>query len=413
MQGDTGRPAQNDGRPNAGEPEIARAEPTDELGHDHEDEVRCESCWNWDPLAGLRRPDDPPLDVVLSGTVFFDLIFTGLKHLPGPGEEIWSQGMGSCPGGIANLAVASARMGLRTGLVAGFGDDGYADWLWNTLSEQEGIDLSCSSRFEKFHTAVTVSMAWHNDRAMLTHGHRLPHDLGSQISGAPRAKAAIVDLGGETGWWQDLSRTGTKIVADIGFDEDDAWDVADLEPLQFCHAFTPNAIEAMAYTRTASPREAARALAERVPLVVVTDGDQGAVAIDASTGEEASVSAVAVDALDATGAGDVFCAALLVGEFKGWPLVQRLRFAALSSALSVQQFGGSLAAPGWGDISDWWALTNVRARHGEAQAAQLVADYGFLSDCLPKHRVLGVRRAEGTFALGSDAGRHGATDRHP
>ena len=381
---------------------------TDELDHDHdhEDEVRCESCWNWDPLAQLRSSEDPPLDVVLSGTVFFDLIFTGLKHLPGPGQEVWSKGMGSCPGGIANLAVASARMGLRTGLVAGFGDDGYADWLWTTLSEQEGIDLSGSLRFEKFHTSVTVSMAWNNDRAMLTHGHRLPHDLGSQIAAAPKAKAAIVDLGGETTWWRELASSGTKIIADIGFDDDGFWDPADLEPLRHCHAFTPNSIEAMAYTRTDSPLWAARALAERVPLVVVTDGAQGAIAIDSDTGEEARVPAVAVDALDATGAGDVFCAALLVGDLQDWPLAQRLRFAALSAALSVQQFGGSLSAPGWGDISDWWAGAKARAVGGDPVAKHLLHDYGFLSDYLPKHRVLGVRRAEGTFALGSDAGEH-------
>ncbi len=388
------------------EPEVAMRERGDELDHDHDEEERCESCWNWDPLARLRQPDDPPLDVVLSGTVFFDLIFTGLKNLPGPGEEVWSQGMGSCPGGIANLAVASARLGLRTGLVAGFGDDGYADWLWDTLSGQEGIDLSGSLRFEKFHTAVTVSMAWNNDRAMLTHGHRLPHDLGSQIAAAPQAKAAIVDLGGETGWWQELSRNGTKIVADIGFDGAGAWDPAVLEPLQHCHAFTPNSTEAMAYTRTDSPLWAARALADRVPLVVITDGARGAIAIDSSTGEEASVPAVVVEALDATGAGDVFCAALLIGELQDWPLAQRLRFAALSAALSVQQFGGSLAAPGWGDISDWWAATKARAATGDPAAEQLLLDYGFLTDCLPRHRVLGRRRAEGTFALGSDAGQH-------
>ena len=63
---------------------------------------------HWDPLAGLREQDGPPLDVLMCGTVFYDLIFTGMDRLPGPGEEIWTQGMGSCPGGIANLAVAFA-----------------------------------------------------------------------------------------------------------------------------------------------------------------------------------------------------------------------------------------------------------------------------------------------------------------
>ncbi|MGO1423988.1 MAG: sugar kinase, partial [Brachybacterium sp.] len=68
---------------------------------------------DWDPLAAQRTPEDPPLDVLLSGTVFFDIVFTGMDRLPQPGEELWSKGMGSSPGGIANLATAAARLGLR------------------------------------------------------------------------------------------------------------------------------------------------------------------------------------------------------------------------------------------------------------------------------------------------------------
>ena len=64
--------------------------------------------------------------------------------------------------------------------------------------------------------------------------------------------------------------------------------------------------------------------------------------------------ALRVPALDPTGAGDVFGASMVVGTLSGWPLADRLAFAALCSALAVQQFGGSLAAPGWGDIADWW-----------------------------------------------------------
>lgn len=374
----------------------------DEIDHEGHDEPRCETCWNWDPLSTRRSVADPKLDVLLSGTVFFDLIFTGLHRLPEPGEELWAQGMGSSPGGIANLAVATSRLGLRTGLAAGFGDDVYADWLWTTLRDQEGINLTASRRFPRFHTSVTASMAVGDDRSMVTHGHHLPAPVG--IAHAPRTRAAIVDLAGETDWWQSLARQGTMILADIGFDETGAWDVADLAPLEHCHAFTPNAVEAMGYTRTDSPLWAARALADRVPLVIVTDGSRGAVAIDSTTGEEARVPAVPVEAMDPTGAGDVFAAATLLGILKGWPLIERLRFSALCSALSVQQFGGSLAAPGWGDISDWWHWTKARAELGEPEAARLRADYAFLDDCVPRHRVLGVRRAEGTFALGSDAG---------
>src|SRR5699024_4046893 len=84
----------------------------------------------------------PEVDVLLTGTVFFDLIFTGFPHPPLPGTEVWTAGMGSSPGGIANLAVACARLGLSTSLAAGFGDDLYGDWMWSVLRDQERVELS-------------------------------------------------------------------------------------------------------------------------------------------------------------------------------------------------------------------------------------------------------------------------------
>ena len=44
---------------------------------------------------------------------------------------------------------------------------------------------------------------------------------------------------------------------------------------------------------------------------------------------------------------------LVLGTLRGWPLAHRLAFGNLCAGLSVQHFGGSLAAPGWGDIIDW------------------------------------------------------------
>jgi sugar/nucleoside kinase (ribokinase family) len=194
-------------------------------------------------------------------------------------------------------------------------------------------------------------------------------------------------------WWKRAATEGTRIFADIGWDSSGAWDPHDLEPLASCYAFTPNAGEAMLYTRTDTPMAAARVLAERVPLVVVTCGADGAIAIDSSTGEEARVPSVPVRALDATGAGDVFAASFVLGTLREWPTAQRLAFSTLCSALAVQQFGGSLAAPGWGDIADWWDRTRA------GNDTELIGRYGFLTDLLPPERATAVRRAEATFRL--------------
>jgi sugar/nucleoside kinase (ribokinase family) len=366
-----------------------------------------EPVW-WDPLADLRDANSPAIDVFMSGTVFLDIVFTGLPAAPAAGTEVWAAGMASCPGGIANLAVATARLGLRTSLAAGFGDDVYADFCWQTLAGQERVDLSRSRQFTEWHSPVTVSMAVQRDRSMVTHGHELPISADELIGVPPRSRAVITSIGEGAAdpvlpSWVARSRQGGALVfADAGWDPTGVWDPALLRTLAGCDAFMPNAVEAMSYTRTDSPKAALRTLAEHVPLAVVTLGGEGAMAIDGVTGETAEVPALPVDALDPTGAGDVFGAALVLGTIAGWPLEHRLRFAGVSAALAVHEFGGSLAAPGWGDIGDWWRRTRACAAEGKPESVELAGRYGFLEDLVPRTHVCGVRRAAATIARHSD-----------
>ncbi|WP_219108891.1 carbohydrate kinase family protein [Austwickia sp. TVS 96-490-7B] len=362
----------------------------------------------FDPLAATRAPDQPDIDLFVHGMVFLDIIFTGVPAMPHGGQEIWADGMGSCPGGIANLAVAAARLGLRTSLAAAFSDDDYGEFCWRTL-QQEGVDLTASQRYPHWHSPVTVSIATPDDRCMITHGHPEPECPSDMIGHPPRSRAVLLDLsahdpGGSLGvaWADHAHEAGALIFADVGWDPTERWDDTILNALGRCHAFMPNAVEAMAYTRTDSPQDALYALADRVPLAVVTNGAHGASAYDSTTGEEASVPALRVTAIDPTGAGDVFGAAVTLGTLAGWPLTHRLAFAALCSSLSVQQVGGSLAAPGWGDIADWWQrLKDTPA--GTAYQMSLRRRYAFLDDLVPHAAGGMVHRAQATIAHLSDA----------
>jgi sugar/nucleoside kinase (ribokinase family) len=210
------------------------------------------------------------------------------------------------------------------------------------------------------------------------------------------ARAALAELssmsarGSTMTWWQRAAGDGTRIFADIGWDSTGRWDPVDLAPLASCYAFTPNAAEAMAYTRTTTPLAAAKALAERVPLVVVTNGAAGAIAIDSGTGTVVRMPAVPVVGRDATGAGDVLGASLVLGTLHDWPLEQSLAFAALCAGLAVEGLGGAVAAPGWGDIAEWWSRTRATG------PADVVRRYGFL-DNLVAARSSMTRRADATF----------------
>ena len=101
----------------------------------------------------------------------------GTRFLPGGASRTWRRRL--------------ARLGLRTGLVAGFGDDAYADWIWETLLEQEHINLTTSPRYDDFHTSLTVAVTVEGDRAMVTHGHELPESLSSHILAAPASRTAV------------------------------------------------------------------------------------------------------------------------------------------------------------------------------------------------------------------------------
>ncbi len=338
---------------------------------------------------------NPALDLFVPGVVYLDIIFTGLRRLPELGAEEWATGMGSCPGGVANLAVAAARLGLTTGLGTALNTDTYGDFCARILCDQEGIDLSASRRIDEGHSPVTVSLAYDRDRSMITHGHPLPVGVNGLVGELPATRAASVSLAKHPlPWVQQAKQAGTLVFADVGWDAGGEWSAEALDVLDDCYAFLPNAVEAMRYTRADHPAEALRRLSGLVPVVVITCGADGALALDSTTGEQVHVPAVPLDALDPIGAGDVFTAGIVLGTLRGWPLAQRLAFANLIAALSVQHLGGSLSAPGWGDIADWW-----RAERAGPQAER----YAFLDDLIPHGTQRTVRRASATIARLSDA----------
>ena len=198
-------------------------------------------------------------------------------------------------------------------------------------------------------------------------------------------------------------KDGTLLFGDVGWDADRAVVRPPSRRWASLHAFLPNSTEAMAYTRTDDPRAALMQLADAVP----GGGDHlrraGRDRLDSTTGEEEWVPSLPVNSVDATGAGDVFAAAFVAASLRGWPLRTRMAFANLCAALSVQQVGGSLAAPGWGDRHDW--LTKVRrlAADGSRAASVLVHSYQFLEDAMPGGPSRAVRRATATIARFSDA----------
>jgi ribokinase len=110
---------------------------------------------------------------------------------------------------------------------------------------------------------------------------------------------------------------------------------------------TPNQSELQALTgRTAGSQaeQAARSLADGTPLrVIVKMGDVGALFVDAS--RQAFWPALRVEAVDATGAGDAFNAALAVALAEGRPLPDAGRLTVAAGALCVTRAGAQPSMP--------------------------------------------------------------------
>lgn len=348
----------------------------------------------FDGISNPRNQDEPVYDVFLAGPVFMDIVFSGMRHAPVLGTETWAEVMGSCPGGIANIAVALSRLGLSTSLATAFGDDAYGDFCRDSLELAEGIELSRSVRMTGRHTPLTISLAYDGDRTMVSHGHINEHpEVTDEL---PVARAVFVSLGSgkETRWLAPAKAGGARVIANSGWDDTGQWDLTTLEDLPLVDVFVTNEVEALLWTKTADAACAAMRLAENVGLAVVTRGAAGALAVDAATRTVTEVGGIGTPAIDPTGAGDVFVAGLMAGFELGCTVREALTIGAVAAGLSVQRIGGSLSAPVGEELRTWYERHDERGQH------RFESDYGFLRELFPPTRqVRRTRRAVPTVGF--------------
>ncbi|WP_051939095.1 carbohydrate kinase family protein [Phaeacidiphilus oryzae] len=292
----------------------------------------------------------PRVDLLFAGELYYDLVFAGLPGLPAPGREVFAESFAAVPGGTATRCVAAARLGAPTAVLASVGTDMFGERLHRDLGAEPRLDLRWLRRDPRRHTPITVAVTDRDDRSFISYHDGSP--CGSECPDAPPLPdARLCHLGIADrlpNWAAAVRARGTRLVGGVGWDASGRWSAEVLERLAEIDAFCPNEGEAMRYTRTGSAEEAARALAARVPLVLVTRGERGVLAIDSAAGERAEVDGLRMPAVDPTGAGDVFIASFLYAALREeWSLTERLRFAVLCAGLSVCRLGGSSSAPTW------------------------------------------------------------------
>ncbi len=196
--------------------------------------------------VGEAQPARWARRVHVVGPVCFDLVFSGLPTPPRPGTEVRAASMGISPGGVANVAVALARLGLDVALSAVFAEDAFGHYLWGALSD-EGIDMTYSVQVGGWSTPVTSSVAIAGEREMVTYEEVPPVALETLVPPGYQADAFVVSLAdADPEWLAGLHRFAPLVFADVAWDDERLGSSGLVDALAAIDVFMPNAAEALA-----------------------------------------------------------------------------------------------------------------------------------------------------------------------
>lgn len=295
--------------------------------------------------------------VLVLGPVYCDLVFADLDTLPRLGEERFARRFLLAAGGSAITAIALRRLGHRVSLASHVGDDAHGRLVRASLA-QEGVDTHLLEMLAGAPTPITVVLTTPADRAFVTYLGTNP-TAPDLVRLLPRAEARHLHVAGfptalahpdvvEAGHQQGLS-----VSFDPGWDARALTDPRVRAVARSADVLLPNRPEACLLVdapATTSASEALTRLAATRPhgITVVKDGPDGAYA---HAGEErAYVAAPPVQAIDPTGAGDVFDAGFLDAWLSDLPLTVCLDQAVRCGAAATTAYGGASAAPRRSDL---------------------------------------------------------------
>ena len=134
---------------------------------------------------------------------------------------------------------------------------------------------------------------------------------------------------------------GLTTSLDTNDDPEGRWSTDILLLFKYVDILLPNENEACKIARTDDVNQAAETLSQKVPLVVIKRGSQGAVLREGKN--KFSGFPPVTDMVDAVGAGDSFDAGFIHQFIRGAKVEDCLKFANVIGALSVTRAGGTEA----------------------------------------------------------------------
>jgi ribokinase len=263
------------------------------------------------------------VELAVTTPAFLDLTFVGLEALPGPGDERYAGDLVRSPGGGAITAVAAARLGLRTALLAPLGNDLAGEFVKREL-EAEGVEVS---GFQTDRTPQTVVMPIGAQHSMVTVDTGVRARSADVARVRPAALAANLD---------QLDLLSGDMHAYLTCGDDDARAFARRPPpgLAGARAMFLTEPHALLLTGAASVEVAVERLGEWVETIVIPLGSHGTLAM--SNGRRVDVPEYDTGpAVDSTGSRDLLCAAYAWADLRGAAPDERIAWAELYSRLAM------------------------------------------------------------------------------
>ena len=319
-------------------------------------------------------PTTQPFDVLAIGRSGVDVypLQTGVGL-----EDVESFGK-FLGGSAANVAVASARLGNRTALVSGVGDDPFGRFVRAELNRL-GVDNRYVATHDAYPTPVTFCEIFPPDDFPL-YFYRKPSAPDLQITpeeiDAEAVRSARLFWATVTGLSEEPSRSAhfaaweargraPLTVLDLDY-RPMFWATASAateqvqKALQHVTVAVGNREECEIAVGETNPGKAADALLDLgVELAIVKQGPRGV--LGKTKHSAVTVLPNEVDVVNGLGAGDSFGGSLIHGLLRGWPLEKTLRYANAAGAIVASRLECSTAMPTAAEVSELAEQTAVEA----------------------------------------------------
>jgi len=303
-------------------------------------------------------------DIVVIGSLNMDIVAIA-PRLPRPGETILgTQFMKVAGGKGANQAYAAAMLGGNVAMIGRVGDDEHGRQLTNGLAAV-GCDVS-SVRSLDVATGVAVIVvgaAGQNSIVVVpgANGSYQPSEFQADQHRLADAKLVMLQLEIPLATVTAAARAAKSYGATVILDPAPAPATLAPELIGDVDILTPNESEAVRLTGGVAQElsldearaTASQLLATGAKTVIIKLGSRGCLL--ARREERSLIPAPRVEAVDTTGAGDVFNGAFAVAHSEGASLTEACRFAVRAASLAVTRHGAQSSVPNRAELTTFYA----------------------------------------------------------